>query len=195
MEEPSRHEEPRSWRRAYLWGIPLALALGLAVLLGPPLVDYFSAPDRTGMDETADSETTQDGKQGIVPATVEAQTSDPYGEYLTDDAGHPLYLFKADKRGSRGQQAESDCYEDCAKSWPPLLSAGEPQARVPVKPDLLATLVRKDGAEQVTYDGWPLYRYVKDVGSEVVTGHDVEDFGAEWYLLKPSGEEVQTPER
>ena len=188
--ELSRHEEQRGTRKAYLWGIPLALALGIGVVFGPPLVDYFSAPDRTGMDETADSQATDDGKQAFGPGTVKAKASDAYGEYLTDEFGHPLYLFKADKRGSGGQQADSTCYDDCAKSWPPLLSSGEPKATAPVRSDLLGTLERQDGAKQVTYNGWPLYRYVKDVGPQKVTGQDVKDFGAEWYLVAPEGEEV-----
>ena len=29
---------------------------------------------------------------------------------------------------------------------------------------------RRDGATQVTYNGWPLYRYVKDVGPETRAG-------------------------
>lgn len=188
--ELSRREEQRGWRKAYLWGIPLALVLGLVVVLGPPVADYFSAPDRTGMDETADMQATEDGKQAFGPGTVKAKSSDAYGVYLTDDAGHPLYLFKADKRGSGGQQADSTCYDDCAKSWPPLLSSGEPKAGAPVRSDLLGTIERQDGAKQVTYNGWPLYRFVKDFGPEEATGQDVKDFGAEWYLVTPSGEEV-----
>jgi predicted lipoprotein with Yx(FWY)xxD motif len=49
---------------------------------------------------------------------------------------------------------------------------------------------RKDGANQVTYNGWPLYRYVKDVGPQTATGQDVSEFGGEWYLVTPTGEEV-----
>jgi hypothetical protein len=33
---------------------------------------------------------------------------------------------------------------------------------------------------------------VKDVGPEDVTGHDIEDFGAEWYLVSPAGEPVHS---
>jgi hypothetical protein len=46
---------------------------------------------------------------------------------------------------------------------------------------------------QVTYNGWPLYIYVSDVGPEgEVAGQDIEDFGEKWYLISPSGEQVQS---
>src|SRR5215212_4403965 len=40
------------------------------------------------------------------------------GSFLTDAEGKTLYLFTPDSTPS-----ESACYDDCAKSWPPLASA------------------------------------------------------------------------
>jgi predicted lipoprotein with Yx(FWY)xxD motif len=54
----------------------------------------------------------------------------------------------------------------------------------------LATIERPEGSNQVTYNGWPLYRYAKDVGPESVTGQGVKDFGGKWYLVSPSGQEI-----
>jgi predicted lipoprotein with Yx(FWY)xxD motif len=188
----SREEEQRGWRRAYLWVLPLALVLGIAVAVWLPLSQRVSSPPKTGMDETADQQApTPTGKQALAPARVEVKSSDAYGQYLTDDAGHPLYLFKGDTRGEAGKQAESKCDADCAKSWPPLLSSEAPQAAAPAETSLLGVIDRKDGSRQVTYNGWPLYRYVKDVGPEKGTGNDVKDFGDEWYLVAPSGEEAR----
>jgi predicted lipoprotein with Yx(FWY)xxD motif len=187
----SRKEEQRGWRKIYLWTIPLALLLGTALLFGPSLMNWLTSQEQRGMDEIATQEPPAAGKQALGAARLEIKSSAKYGEYLTDGSGRPLYLFKADKRGGEGEQAESDCYDDCAKSWPPLLTSGKPEATGPVQPNLLGTLTRKDGSVQVTYNGWALYRYVKDVGPEgEVAGHDIEDFGEEWYLVSPSGTEV-----
>lgn len=41
---------------------------------------------------------------------------------------------------------------------------------------------------ELTYGGWPLYYFEKDRGSGTARGQDVHGFGAEWYLVTPSGE-------
>ena len=57
-----------------------------------------------------------------------------------------------------------------------------PQAGDGVDASLLGTTTRKDGTTQVTYNGWPLYYYVKDQKPGDVTGQDVGDV---WYVLSP----------
>jgi predicted lipoprotein with Yx(FWY)xxD motif len=42
----------------------------------------------------------------------------------------------------------------------------------------------------VTYDGHPLYRYVKDGDAGDAYGEGIKSFGAEWYALAPSGKKV-----
>jgi predicted lipoprotein with Yx(FWY)xxD motif len=132
----------------------------------------------------------QTGTDALIQATVGTKVHDKRGEYLTDGFGRALYLFKKDQQGSGGTQAGSKCYDACAKFWPPLLTAEEPKAEGSAKPNLLGTIGREDGGKQVTYNGWPLYRYAKDVGPQVATGHDISEFGAEWYLVSPSGREL-----
>ncbi|MDZ7811542.1 MAG: hypothetical protein U5L11_17650 [Arhodomonas sp.] len=66
----------------------------------------------------------------------------------------------------------------------PVMAKGE------LDPALLGAIKRKDGSRQVTYNGWPLYHFVKDQDSGDTSGQDVEGFGAEWYLVAPSGAKV-----
>jgi predicted lipoprotein with Yx(FWY)xxD motif len=188
VEHLSRREEQRGFRKAYLWFIPLGFLVGFVIIFGLPL-----RPTRdVGIEEVATKGLVDaDGTGAVGPATVKVKVSPTFGEYLADGTGHPLYLFKSDKPGT--QQA-STCYGNCAKSWPPLISAGDPVAKSPVKSNLLATTDRKNGAKQVTYNGWPLYRYAGDVGPEQITGQDVSDFGGEWYLMAPAGEDVPAAE-
>ena len=105
------------------------------------------------------------------------------GQVLVDSAGHTLYDFRADRGGT------SSCYGACAKSWPPLLTEGEPHASNGAQPGLLGTADRRDGTEQVTYDGRPLYTFTGDKGPGEANGNDVNAFGADWYALTPSGTE------
>ncbi len=54
---------------------------------------------------------------------------------------------------------------------------------------MLGTTERKDGTMQVTYNGHPLYTFVKDEKSGEANGNDYKAFGAQWYALMPNGEE------
>jgi predicted lipoprotein with Yx(FWY)xxD motif len=128
------------------------------------------------------------GSQGADAAQgVEVQVSDqgPYGAHLTDAKGMSLYLFEADSK------LKSTCYDACAKAWPPLLANGEPTAGQGVDKSMLATLKRKDGSAQLTYNGWPLYHFVKDKQVGDTNGQGINGFGAEWYLVSPEGKTVE----
>lgn len=118
--------------------------------------------------------------------TLAVATSGEHGKYLVDREGRSLYLFEADTQGKGDRQAVSTCYDACAEVWPPLIVETALEAGA----NLVGTTLRNDGRIQVTYNGWPLYHYVKDQRPGQTTGHDIEDFGAEWYLLRPEGEKV-----
>ena len=121
---------------------------------------------------------------------LETEKSAQYGAYLTDSRGRALYMFEADKQGEGKAEAKTNCYDACAKAWPPLIAEGKPQAGSRVDESLIGTVERKDGKKQVTYNGWPLYYFIKDKGKGEATGQDVEGFGGEWYLLTAEGERV-----
>jgi predicted lipoprotein with Yx(FWY)xxD motif len=124
-------------------------------------------------------------------ATVTVAQSDQYGTYLADAEGRALYLFTADLQGSGEAKAVSNCYDACAEAWPPLSADNEPQAGEQVDAALLGTIERNDGSKQVTYNGWPLYYFVKDQGAGEITGQDKHGFGGEWYLVTPQGAKVE----
>ena len=107
------------------------------------------------------------------------------GQILVDSSGRTLYDFHKD------EGTTSSCYGTCAAAWPPLLTEGEPHASNGAQAGLLGTTKRKDGSEQVTYSGHPLYTFSGDKGPGEANGNDVEAFGAEWYALTPSGAEPE----
>ena len=120
----------------------------------------------------------------MTTATVMIGKNDKLGDILTDDKGMTLYLFTKDTPNT------STCYDKCATSWPPLLSAGKPMAGAGADDSLLGTTTRTDGSMQVTYNGWPLYYFAKDQKAGDATGQDV---GGVWYVLSAKGEQVETP--
>lgn len=116
-------------------------------------------------------------------ATVSIRTT-TLGKILVNSQGRTLYLFEKDKGG------RSDCYGQCAKFWPPLLTTGKPHAAAGAKASLLGTSKRKNGTLQVTYAGHPLYLFLKDKAAGQTKGEGLNFFGAQWYVLAPSGKKV-----
>jgi hypothetical protein len=100
----SREEEQRGWRKLYLWIIPLALILGIVLLFVPTLMNWVSDQEERGMDQVAPQEAAT-GKQALGPAKLEVKSSTQYGQYITDGSGRPVYLFKGDVRRNDRQAA------------------------------------------------------------------------------------------
>jgi predicted lipoprotein with Yx(FWY)xxD motif len=106
------------------------------------------------------------------------------GRFIVNGKGLTLYLFEKDKGG------KSACYGSCAKVWPPLITSGKPSAGAGVVASKLGTTKRKDGKLQVTYGGHPLYRYDDDHRAGQTEGQGEKLFGAEWYVVAPSGKKI-----
>jgi predicted lipoprotein with Yx(FWY)xxD motif len=54
------------------------------------------------------------------------------------------------------------CQRYCALIWPPVLTSGRPDAGPGVDQHALGVIVRPDGTRQVTFNGKPLYLFIKD---------------------------------
>lgn len=124
----------------------------------------------------------------VVPVTgaaaVNLGQNDTLGSFLVDDKGMTLYLFTKDTPNT------TVCYDNCAVAWPPLLTTGDPVAGEGVDASKLGTTTRTDGSVQVTYNGWPLYYYEKDMAAGDVTGQDV---GGVWYVVSAAGDMITSP--
>jgi predicted lipoprotein with Yx(FWY)xxD motif len=116
---------------------------------------------------------------------VAARSAPKLGQILVDARGRSLYLFEKDKGGT------SACYGGCAGVWPPLLTHGKPVAVRGAKESRLGTTRRKDGTLQVTYRGHPLYLFSGDRKAGQTSGQNVDEFGAEWYVLSTAGVKVE----
>ena len=106
------------------------------------------------------------------------------GTILVSSTGRTLYLFKGDAGMHRA------CAGPCLAKWPPLLTTGKPSARAGLMASELGTITRSDGTRQVTYNGHPLYLFVKDHKPGDVKGQGVVAFGAPWFAVSPSGNQI-----
>lgn len=89
---------------------------------------------------------------------------------LTDANGMTLYTFDNDKDGM------SSCYDQCAVNWPPLIAAADAKAE-----GGYGLTDRTDGTKQWTYDGMPLYLWIKDQKPGDMTGDGVKGV---WHTAK-----------
>ncbi|MGO9498777.1 MAG: hypothetical protein ACLQA5_19005 [Solirubrobacteraceae bacterium] len=112
------------------------------------------------------------------PATVSATWTPGYGRVLVVGSGPyqdcSLYLLTSDQLHALtgAPYACSDNPNIKGKPcdtilWPALLTQGAPIAGPGVNPRLLGTVTRTDlpglgAVQQVTYAGWPLYRFFRD---------------------------------
>ena len=127
-------------------------------------------------------------RAGATRYTVGIATT-PLGKIVVDSRGRSLYLFEADHKRT------SACYGACAKAWPPVIAVGKPKAGPGARAALLGVLMRKDGKQQVTYRGHPLYRFFKDTKGGQVKGQGLDFFGGEWYVLTPAASSSSTRRR
>lgn len=103
------------------------------------------------------------------------------GPYLADGEGMSLYLFTNDEPGT------SNCYDNCAVNWPPLLLEGDLSLGEGLDENLVGTTERNGGSLQVTYNEWPLYYFIQDSSPGDIKGQGV---GEVWYLISPEGSEI-----
>jgi predicted lipoprotein with Yx(FWY)xxD motif len=130
---------------------------------------------------------------GATPSPAAATTTvatqrTSLGTVLVDAKGRTLYLFEKDK------PTASTCNGSCAAVWPPLMSTGAPAAGHGVLKSTLGSVKRSDGSTEVTYAGHPLYTYAGDTKAGQAKGQALDQFGAEWYVLSPSGQKVDEDE-
>lgn len=106
------------------------------------------------------------------------RTDPKLGKFLADEKGMTLYIYTKDTPG------KSVCEGQCLANWPALLVAKDGKAEVQGSDfdSKFGTTTRSDGSTQVTFNGMPLYYWVKDHQPGDVTGQGV---GGVWYVVNP----------
>ena len=154
--------------------------IGLAVA---PLVALAACGSSGGGGASSASSAASSGN-GQSAATVDAANNN-LGSILVDQQGRTLYLFAKDS------STTSTCTDACAVAWPPLRSNAQPTvAGSGTDPSLIGTTPRSDGSPQVTYNGHPLYLFNGDKKAGDANGQGVNAFGAAWYALSPTGDQI-----
>lgn len=170
------------------------------VYVGVPFL--FRSPARAATSPCSDPVTSAPTGR----ATVSAAWTPGYGRVLVIGSGSyqgcSLYLLTSDRLHALTGAAYACSDNPNVKNkpcdtvlWPALLTKGAPIAGPGVDPRLLGTVTRTDMAglgtvQQVTYAGWPLYRFFRDVSPGNTVGANLNDPvttpAGIWYLLNPN---------
>ena len=109
-----------------------------------------------------------------VDPTVQVRYDGQLGHYLTGPDGMALYYFGNDTDGV------SNCSGGCLENWPPLLADEVVTAPLSI-PGEFGLIERPEGM-QVTYNGLPLYYFVRDEAPGDTNGQNV---GNVWWVATP----------
>lgn len=105
---------------------------------------------------------------------------------LTGPDGKTVYFADQEANG------QIKCTGSCNTFWKPVtVTAGSTPSGGSGVTGTLATVARPDGTTQVTYDGKPLYEFVKDSGSGQDSGNNFKDSfngtNFTWHADTPAG--------
>jgi len=159
--------------------VPVKLAAPLAVAL-------LAAAACSSGGSTSSASSSAAGSGSSTSSTVITTKTSSGGSFLTNGAGRAIYLFMADSTG------KSACDGACAAAWPPVIATAQPTATGGAQASGLSTITRSDGTKQVTYDGHPLYYFTGDTGPGTDKGQGLDNFGAKWWLVAPTGSSITT---
>ncbi|MDQ2876060.1 MAG: hypothetical protein M3Y33_15245 [Actinomycetota bacterium] len=105
------------------------------------------------------------------------------GKILVTAQGYTVYMFAPDTA------TKSACTATCLQFWPAL--TGKPSAASGMKlTGTFGTITGTGGITQATYNGHPLYLFVKDAKPGQVNGNGVDAAGGLWYALSPAGSKL-----
>ncbi len=116
--------------------------------------------------------------------TVKLAKTASFGSILVDASGRTIYRYTPDRKGV------NTCTGQCATYWPALLvkATAKPVAGAGVNKALLGTIKAAHGMRQVTYAGFPLYRYKGDSKAGQLKGQGTD---GSWYVVNAKGAMVK----
>ncbi len=133
---------------------------------------------------TVSGGSTSNAKLTAPPGSAISLKQTALGRTLVDSNGRTLYLFAGDTRDlstlSQAGQAV----------WPPFTTTTKPQALGGAVASQVSTIKKVNGRAQIAYNGHPLYYYVGDHNPGQTTGQGLNQFGALWYVVAPSGSAI-----
>jgi predicted lipoprotein with Yx(FWY)xxD motif len=130
---------------------------------------------------SAQSSTPSTTASPVAGATVMVAANSTLGNILVDGRGITLYVFGADTQGT------SNCTGGCLQNWPALTATSDKPVGGPGVTGTLGVITRSDGIKQATFNGMPLYTFVRDSKAGDTNGQGVTAFGGLWTVVAGGG--------
>ena len=151
---------------------PIAiLAVALPAIALAACGSSNSSSGGSGSSGAGSSQSASNGGTPVLKVATKAHV----GRVLVDTKGFTLYRYTPDGHGGK-----SVCMGQCIKFWPPATVKGAGPFTASGVKGTIGTTTRPDGAKQLTLNGMPLYRFVKDTNKADVNGQGFQHI---WFVL------------
>jgi predicted lipoprotein with Yx(FWY)xxD motif len=117
-------------------------------------------------------------------AALRAARAFDLGPVVVDGSGFAVYRYDRDS----AKPSRSRCDDECAQKWLPVRASGDVKL-TGIDRDLVGSVTRSDGTDQVTLAGWPLYRFTGDEMPGQTAGQGAD---RAWFPLSPDGRKIET---
>jgi predicted lipoprotein with Yx(FWY)xxD motif len=171
---------------AALGGVIAAASLSACALSAPKAEPVFQAPAEPTPTPTA-SASPESGTAagGAAPGTGTPQVLKiaqlvGFSPLVVNGKGRTIYRNDRDSN----EPPTTTCVEECLETWQPVLAPNGVEVDAGIEEDLVGTVERPDGNQQLTLNGWPMYYFHKDVGLGQTAGYGT---GKAWFAISPSG--------
>lgn len=152
---------------------------GLPFVLSAATVTLLAVACGSSSTSTASTTPTPAPTPTPVVKTASATVDGQSQTILVGENGMTVYRYTPDKGTGK-----VNCVGACLTNWPPLLlpsGVDKPTGEKGVT-GALSTVASPNGGMQVTYNGWPLYFFVKDTAPGNTTGQNVS---GKWFVVTP----------
>jgi len=167
---------------AAIGGLLAAASLSACALSAPKAEPVFQAP--AGAEQSGAAAGGEAPPAGGAPQVLRIAQVEGFSPVVVNGKGRTIYRFDRDSN----QPPTTTCLEDCVKTWQPVLAPNGVEVDAGIEEDLVGSVTRPDGNEQLTLNGWPMYYFHEDLSLGQTAGHGV---GNAWYAMSPLGSRAE----
>ncbi|WP_411104590.1 SCO0930 family lipoprotein [Streptomyces sp. cmx-4-9] len=125
----------------------------------------------------------EEGKEEKKEAELSVNPNAMLGHVVADAQGRTLYRFDKDS----AWPMKIGCVGACVDTWKP--AAPVDKAKVSgIAPELIGSVKRPDGTEQLTIDCWPVYSFTGDTQPGDIKGHNKQGL---WFAVTEKGKKAK----
>ena len=171
-------------RLLWIVGLPIFLAAcgapGGLYGSAPASSSAASAPAASASGTPTPAATVAPTPAPVAPASVIATPNARLGTILANAQGRTLYYFVPERGGKIVCSSSA-----CTTYWPPFLNPGGSPTGGAGVTGQLGLITRGGGAQQISYNTWPLYTFAGDSAAGQTSGQGVVGFGGKWMVATP----------